>query len=59
MACKPESLARDRLVFEENGWELELLQTVDLFPQTGHIEVIARFVRPRPALTDVASSPVV
>jgi 23S rRNA (uracil1939-C5)-methyltransferase len=59
VACKPESLARDRLVFEENGWELELLQTVDLFPQTGHIEVIARFVRPRPALTDVASSPVV
>ncbi len=47
VACKPESLARDRVIFEEAGWELDLLQTVDLFPQTGHIEVIGRFVRPQ------------
>ncbi|MED5372721.1 MAG: 23S rRNA (uracil(1939)-C(5))-methyltransferase RlmD [Myxococcota bacterium] len=45
VACKPESLARDRAVFEAAGWTLEWLQAVDLFPQTGHIEVVARFVR--------------
>jgi 23S rRNA (uracil1939-C5)-methyltransferase len=45
VACSPTSLGRDRLVLEEGGWSLERLWTVDLFPQTPHVEAVARFVR--------------
>jgi 23S rRNA (uracil1939-C5)-methyltransferase len=45
VACNPVSLARDREILEEGGWELTDVWTVDLFPQTGHMEAVARFVR--------------
>lgn len=43
VACKPSSLARDRAILEAGGWVLKALWTVDLFPQTGHVEAVARF----------------
>jgi 23S rRNA (uracil1939-C5)-methyltransferase len=45
VACHPGSLARDRLVLQAGGWHLTDLWTVDLFPQTGHVEAVARFER--------------
>lgn len=45
VACHPGSLGRDRVILEEGGWRMTDLWTVDLFPQTGHVEAIARFVR--------------
>jgi tRNA/tmRNA/rRNA uracil-C5-methylase (TrmA/RlmC/RlmD family) len=45
VACSPASLGRDKLVLEEGGWSMERLWTVDLFPQTPHVEAVARFVR--------------
>jgi 23S rRNA (uracil1939-C5)-methyltransferase len=48
VACSPTSLARDRVVLEAGGWVLTGLWTVDLFPQTPHVEAVARFVRPSP-----------
>ncbi len=45
VACHPPSLGRDRLVLEAGGWRLQELRTVDLFPQTGHIEAVALFER--------------
>lgn len=45
VACKPGSLGRDAAILAEGGWRMEALWTVDLFPQTGHIEAVARFVR--------------
>jgi len=45
VACKPESLARDRRLLEAGGWRLDRLWAVDLFPQTRHVEAVARFVR--------------
>ena len=45
VACSPSSLARDREIIEAGGWRLEKLWTVDLFPQTPHVEAVARFVR--------------
>jgi 23S rRNA (uracil1939-C5)-methyltransferase len=45
VACHPPSLGRDREVLEAGGWRLEELWTVDMFPQTGHVEAVARFVR--------------
>ncbi len=46
VACKPGSLGRDAALLAEGGWRLEALWTVDLFPHTGHIEMVGRFVRP-------------
>ena len=46
VACNPASLGRDREVLEAGGWVLERCWAVDLFPQTGHLEVVARFTRP-------------
>lgn len=49
VACRPASLGRDRVVLEAGGWRATDLWTVDLFPQTGHVEAVMRFVRPRRA----------
>jgi 23S rRNA (uracil1939-C5)-methyltransferase len=45
VACNPASLGRDRPVLEAGGWRLTDVWTVDLFPQTPHVEAIGRFVR--------------
>lgn len=45
VACNPASLGRDGAIFAASGWRLTRLWPVDLFPQTGHIEVVGRFVR--------------
>ncbi len=43
VACNPASLGRDRAALEAGGWRLTAAWAVDLFPQTGHLEVVARF----------------
>ncbi|MBW1876728.1 MAG: 23S rRNA (uracil(1939)-C(5))-methyltransferase RlmD [Deltaproteobacteria bacterium] len=45
VACNPASLGRDAAVLMEGGWRLTDLWTVDLFPQTGHVEMVGRFSR--------------
>ncbi len=46
VACKPASLHRGAALLAEGGWVMQDLWTVDLFPQTHHIEAIALFERP-------------
>ncbi len=45
VACHPASLGRDGAVLAAGGWRLTDLWPVDLFPQTGHVELVGRFVR--------------
>jgi 23S rRNA (uracil1939-C5)-methyltransferase len=45
VACDPASLARDRRHLDAAGYGLEWVTPVDLFPQTYHIEAVAKFVR--------------
>jgi 23S rRNA (uracil1939-C5)-methyltransferase len=45
VACNAASLGRDAVVLEAGGWRFDHVVVVDLFPQTGHVEVVARFVR--------------
>ncbi len=45
VACKPSSLLRDGLALAQAGWRCTDRWAVDLFPQTGHAEVVARFTR--------------
>lgn len=45
VACHPPSLGRDRVPLEAEGWRMDAVWPVDLFPQTPHVEVVARFRR--------------
>jgi 23S rRNA (uracil1939-C5)-methyltransferase len=40
VGCDPDSWARDVAKFVRRGWTLERVATLDLFPQTPHVESI-------------------
>lgn len=45
ISCKPTSLEKDLPVFLENGYNVEKVQCVDMFPMTPHVEVIVKLER--------------
>ena len=44
VSCNPATQARDVRLLAERGYTLRLLQPLDMFPQTAHIEVVALLV---------------
>jgi tRNA/tmRNA/rRNA uracil-C5-methylase (TrmA/RlmC/RlmD family) len=46
VSCEPSTLARDLALFADRGFALTRVQAFDLFPQTPHVEVLARLERP-------------
>ncbi|MDQ2846247.1 MAG: TRAM domain-containing protein [Actinomycetota bacterium] len=44
VACDPAALARDTATLGELGYRLDTLRAFDCFPQTHHLECVARFV---------------
>jgi 23S rRNA (uracil1939-C5)-methyltransferase len=46
VSCQPATFADNAARLVEGGYALEWVRPVDLFPQTPHIEAVARFVRP-------------
>ena len=46
VSCDPATLARDlRILSREAGWEMRSVVPLDLFPQTHHVECVARLER--------------
>ena len=48
VACDPASLARDAKLLTEYGYDFIEATPVDLFPQTYHVETVAKFARATP-----------
>ena len=44
VSCNPATQARDIRILTERGYTLRLLEPLDMFPQTAHIEVVALLV---------------
>ncbi len=42
VACEPSILARDLRRFVDNGYRIDSVSAIDLFPQTHHVETVAR-----------------
>lgn len=45
VSCDPASFARDAVLLADGGYDLRHIELVDAFPDTFHIEVVARFDR--------------
>jgi 23S rRNA (uracil1939-C5)-methyltransferase len=42
VSCNPETQARDMKYLVNNGYKVEHIQPVDMFPQTSHVECVAK-----------------
>jgi 23S rRNA (uracil1939-C5)-methyltransferase len=47
VSCDPATLARDLKKLTADGYALESVAAFDMFPQTHHVEIVARLVMDR------------
>lgn len=45
VSCDPATLARDLAVLSEAGWQIDVVQPFDMFPQTWHVETLVKLSR--------------
>ena len=41
VSCDPETLARDLKILRDEGYDIDRIQPLDMFPQTHHVECVA------------------
>lgn len=51
VSCNPATLARDVLLFSQQGYELREVTAVDMFPRTCHVETVVHLSRETNPLT--------
>ena len=56
VSCQPATFADNAARFVAGGYRLEWVRPVDMFPQTPHIEAVARFTRDQRSLSSSAMS---
>ncbi len=44
ISCNPATFARDAKYLITRGYKIEFIELVDMFPQTAHIELLAKFI---------------
>lgn len=54
VSCNPSTLARDAVTLAESGYVAEVVQPVDMFPQTYHVESVIRFRKREPLVPGAA-----
>jgi 23S rRNA (uracil1939-C5)-methyltransferase len=47
VSCNVTTFARDARILIEGGYRIETVTPVDQFRHTPHIELVAKFIRPR------------
>ena len=50
ISCCPETQARDLALLQKGGYRVTLLQPVDMFPHTEHIETVCQLILRKPAV---------
>lgn len=45
VSCKPTSLARDLEIFQQEGYQVERVKLMDMFPRTVHVETVCLLSR--------------
>lgn len=45
VSCNPATLAKDCKFLLDNGYKIEYVQPIDMFPQTSHVECVTRLSR--------------
>ena len=45
VSCDPSTLGRDLAILEENGYKTLEVQPVDMFPNTSHVENVAKLIK--------------
>ncbi|MGU9322772.1 23S rRNA (uracil(1939)-C(5))-methyltransferase RlmD [Clostridium perfringens] len=45
VSCDPSTLGRDLVILEENGYKTLEVQPVDMFPNTSHVENVAKLIK--------------
>lgn len=48
VSCNPATLARDAKMLSAAGYRVRSVAPFDMFPRTGHVEVVAEFTRTQP-----------
>lgn len=48
VSCKPTSLARDLEIFQQEGYRVERVKLMDMFPRTVHVETVVLLSQQKP-----------
>ena len=48
VSCKPTSLARDLEIFQQEGYQVERVELMDMFPRTVHVETVVLLSQQKP-----------